>query len=111
MDANTYQIEAARTVPKDNTLQDALIICALGLSGEAGETTDLIKKIVYHGHTFDADHLVKELGDVLWYAAYLATTLGISLSYVMEMNIAKLKARYPEGFDAEKSINRKADDI
>jgi NTP pyrophosphatase (non-canonical NTP hydrolase) len=78
----------------------------LGLVGESGEVVDLIKKHVYHGHPLDSDKLLKELGDVLWYVAALATALDVELSEVAAKNIAKLTARYPEGFSSEASMNR-----
>jgi len=79
---------------------------ALGLTGEAGEVADLIKKEIFHGHKFKVEDLIKELGDVCWYLALTCHSIGVSLEYVMEQNIEKLKKRYPEGFSSEASINR-----
>lgn len=79
---------------------------ALGLTGEAGEVADLIKKHIFHGHDLDIDSLVKEIGDVCWYIALLCTAIGESMEWVMAKNIEKLKERYPEGFSSEASINR-----
>lgn len=79
---------------------------ALGLSGEAGEVADMIKKHIFHGHALNTDELVKELGDVLWYVALIAETIGKSLDTIAEVNIEKLKNRYPEGFTETASINR-----
>ena len=79
---------------------------ALGLTGEAGEVADLIKKEIFHGHNFKMEDLIKELGDVCWYLALLCNAIGVSLEEVMIKNIAKLKARYPEGFSESASINR-----
>lgn len=79
---------------------------ALGLTGEAGEVADMIKKYMFHGHSLNHGELVKELGDCAWYLALLCTALGISLEEVMIANIEKLKRRYPEGFSSEASINR-----
>lgn len=93
--------------------QTALIGAALGLTGEAGEFADLIKKIAYHAHPLDHethDKLVKELGDILWYVAMAATSLAVDMRTLAEGNLAKLKARYPEGFSTEKSLYRKAAD-
>ena len=84
---------------------------ALGLTGEAGEFADLIKKINFHGHAQDNDHLIKELGDVLWYVALAAQILGVDLETIMKKNIDKLLARYPDGFSEERSIHRAKDDI
>ena len=79
---------------------------ALGLTGEAGEVSDIIKKHVFHGHDLDTDELIKELGDCAWYIALICTALGVSLDTVLERNIEKLKKRYPEGFSSSASINR-----
>ncbi len=79
---------------------------ALGITGEAGEVADMIKKHVFHGHDLDIDSLVKEIGDVCWYVALLCTAIGVDMASVMEKNIEKLKTRYPEGFSEEASINR-----
>jgi NTP pyrophosphatase (non-canonical NTP hydrolase) len=59
----------------------------------------------------DFDHLAKELGDILWYVAETATAIGFDLDTIMQMNIDKLKARYPDGFSAEKSMHRKDGDV
>ena len=79
---------------------------ALGLTGEAGEVADMIKKHIFHGHNLDKEDLVKEIGDVCWYVALLTTAIGEDLESIMSKNIEKLKTRYPEGFSAEASINR-----
>lgn len=78
-----------------------------GLTGEAGEVADLIKKHFGHGHELDLTKVKKELGDVLWYLSQLAEQFGLSMDDVGEANIAKLKARYPDGFSEEASKNRK----
>lgn len=80
---------------------------ALGLTGEAGEVADQIKKLIFHGHDLDRDGLIKELGDVCWYLALLCHAIGVPLEEVMTLNIEKLKKRYPEGFSESASINRK----
>ena len=108
MTINDYQQEALRTA---SGACRSLANCAMGLSGEAGECTDIIKKHLFHGHALDVEHLAKELGDVAWYLAVSADALGISLEDIFQMTIDKLKARYPDGFDADRSINRAEDDI
>lgn len=80
-----------------------LACAALGLTGEAGEFADLIKKVAYHGHALDKVKAAKELGDVLWYLALAANRLGFGLDAIGAMNIAKLRERYPEGFTVEAS--------
>jgi NTP pyrophosphatase (non-canonical NTP hydrolase) len=101
-----YQILADRTRAHDLSDREALSMTALGLSGESGECADYVKKHLYHGHPLDRDKVVKELGDVLWYVAIMAKEVGVELSEVAEKNIAKLQARYPEGFSTERSLNR-----
>lgn len=106
MNLNTYQELAGRTHNTSLTQPEALTNYALGLTGEAGEVADEVKKHVFHGHELDQDELKKELGDVLWYIANLATVNGIDLSEIAECNIDKLRKRYPEGFNQADSINR-----
>lgn len=105
MNFTEYQINAVRTQPNGN-LQALLSNFSMGLAGEAGETVDYLKKVVFHGHKMDYKHIEKELGDVMWYIANIADVLEIDLQEVAEMNIEKLKARYPDGFSEEKSVNR-----
>ena len=83
----------------------------LGLSGESGECTDLLKKALFQGHTLDKRHFALELGDVAWYLALCADAIGYDLETIFQMNIDKLKARYPDGFDSELSQHRKENDI
>lgn len=73
----------------------ANLLGGLGISGEAGEVTDLIKKVEFHGARLDEDDLKKELGDVLWYLIVLASANGMTLSDIMERNVQKLCMRYP----------------
>lgn len=103
MNANDYQKAALRTA---NPKCKSLINCALGLTGEAGEFADMIKKHEFHGHELDRDAAIKELGDVLWYAAVAADVLGVSLGEVMRRNVEKLMQRYPNGFSTEDSVKR-----
>ena len=108
MTINQYQKEAMRTASgKCRSLEN----CAMGLAGEAGECTDIIKKHLFHDHELDREHLAKELGDVAWYIAVGAEVIGYDLETVLQMNVDKLRARYPDGFDAEKSQHRKAGDV
>lgn len=87
--------------------RDSCLNAALGLAGEAGETVDLIKKVIYHGHPFDADKLKKEIGDVLYYAMILAWSYDLNPDEIVELNVEKLKTRYGNQFCADKSLNRK----
>ena len=105
MTGSDYQILAARTINISNRT-DMLTEAAMGLAGESGECVDIVKKVQFQHHILDAEHLIEELGDVLWYIAEAATAIGCDLDYIMEINIEKLKRRYPNGFDSERSINR-----
>ena len=110
MTANEYQHKALRTAKgKDTTL--GLVNGVLGLCGESGECADMVKKHIFQGHEIDKEHLAKELGDVAWYIAITAHYLGYDLDTIFEMNINKLLARYPDGFDPERSLNRQEGDI
>lgn len=111
MTPNEYQKAALRTAPNTITFEDALNNVALGLTGEAGEFADIIKKHNYHNHPLDRLHAVKELGDIGWYLAVAAHHLGYTLEEVFNLNIEKLKARYPGGFDPERSQHREAGDV
>ena len=84
---------------------------ALGLSGEVGEFNDLLKKWVFHEKEIDVEHLKKELGDVMWYVAMMCHSFGWEMDDIMQMNIDKLKARYPKGFDVELANSRKEGDL
>lgn len=108
MELNRYQQLALRTAGHREDVQKTLINTALGLAGESGEVADIIKKTFYHGHLLDKGALYKELGDVLWYLAVMADALGYDLDEIAQANVDKLRARYPEGFSEERSINRKA---
>lgn len=105
---NEYQKLAMRTAnPECIELKNV----GLGIAGEAGEVADLIKKHLCHGHPLDKLKIMKELGDVAWYIALGCETLGVDMGSVLQMNINKLKARYPEGFDSNLSQHRKEGDV
>jgi NTP pyrophosphatase (non-canonical NTP hydrolase) len=105
MDANEYQRLCERTAGGD--VSDRITYTAMGLSGEAGEVLDETKKLLFHNHPYDRDRFLKELGDTAWYLAMCSLAHGFTLAEVMEANIEKLEERYPGGFSAEASINRK----
>jgi len=86
--------------------KDVLINGVMGLCGESGEAIDLVKKHLAQGHELDKEKLAKELGDIAWYLAETATAIGYSLEDILQMNIDKLRARYPDGFAVERSVNR-----
>ena len=110
MSPNEYQEKALRTENKD-CKYPRIINGVLGLTGEAGECADMVKKAYYQGHDIGREHFAKELGDVLWYIALCADSQGYTLEEIMEMNIAKLTARYPAGFNADESLHRKEGDV
>lgn len=118
MTPNEYQQEALRTeghFPEDADLvidEDELRLCQglMGLNGEAGEAIDIFKKHLFQGHELDLDHLARELGDVAWYLAVSADAIGYTLEEIFAINIEKLRARYPDGFEAERSLHRASED-
>lgn len=111
-DADAYQQNVLKYAPDHHDYLLNVIYAAMGMCGEAGEASELVKKYAYHGHTIDTEHLARELGDVLWYVSYLAYLFGYPLGKIMAMNQEKLAKRYPDGkFDAERSRNREEGDI
>lgn len=106
---NAYQKEAMRTAAglHGDLLQNGV----MGLCGESGECVDLVKKHLFQGHELDKEHLVKELGDVAWYLAVTAEAIGYDLNTILQMNVKKLRDRYPNAFDEERSKHRKKGDI
>lgn len=123
-----YQMNASRTndggstgrlwdkmVAVDNCLSGidigGVFNACLGLAGEVGEMNDMIKKWVFHEKDLDVIHLKKELGDVMWYVAMMCQSMDWNLDDILQMNVDKLKARYPEGFDVIKANNRQEGDV
>lgn len=118
MDLNEYQALSGRTEQSETAARESIYLGsnnantalllknALGLAGEAGETVEMIKKHVFHGKALDKDKLKKELGDVFWYLSQLGAAAGLTLEEIGSENIAKLKARYPEGYSHEASAAR-----
>lgn len=122
MNLDEYQALARTTasLEDDPTSIRQLATLSLGLAGEAaeflelamemavnaGKIADYFKKVIGHGHPLDRERVVKELGDNLWYNAMLADLLHIPLSEIAIENNRKLAARYPKGFDPERSLNR-----
>ena len=106
MTINEYQKLAMTTLNPQLDKKDVLINGVMGLCGESGEAIDIVKKWLAQGHDLDREKLGKELGDIAWYLAETAYALDIPLEDILQANIEKLRKRYPEGFDAEKSIHR-----
>ena len=111
MTPNDYQQAALRTAPGDLPPERLLLNGLMGLNGEAGEAIDILKKHLFQGHELDTAHMAKELGDVAWYLAVSAQALGFDLETILQMNVEKLKARYPHGFNAGHSQHRSSGDI
>ena len=92
-----------------------LMTAAFGMSAEAGEFTEVVKKIILQGKPYTEEnifHMKRELGDLCWYLAQACMALDISFEQVLEMNYEKLSARYPEGtFDVYRSENRVEGDL
>lgn len=127
MTGNKYQKYAMRT--NDGKSTDRLIYLAsimnrhgvedygglingcLGLAGESGEVLDLVKKSTFHEKELDIEHFKKEIGDVMWYVAMICESAGFSLDDVMQTNVDKLMARYPDGFDTYRANHRQKGDI
>ncbi len=106
MTLNEYQAAALKPARKDLSHEMSLATRTLGLTGEAGEVADHVKKALGHGHPLDRAKLAKELGDTLWYIAALAEELGLCLDDIATGNIRKLEARYPDGFSTQASLER-----
>ena len=106
MTINEYQKLAMTTLNPALDRKDVLINGVMGLCGESGEAIDIVKKWLAQGHELDREKLAKELGDVAWYLAETAWALDIPLEEILQANIDKLKKRYPQGFDSNRSVHR-----
>ena len=104
-------VRLADTINEMETDVGSLLMGCLGLAGESGELLDLFKKWIFHRKPLEEEHAKKELGDVMWYVAEIAHSMGWDLDEVMQMNVDKLKARYPQGFSTELSNHRKVGDV
>ena len=110
MTGNEYQKLAARTINHGLSMIEKEYHAIHGMVGEIGEIHSIYQK-AYQGHSVEEDHLKKEVGDLLWFIAEYCTACGWSLEEIMELNIAKLRARYPAGFDEDHSLHRVSGDI
>ena len=94
---------------------ERLLTAAVGMCAEAGEFTEVVKKIIFQGKPVNEEnmfHLKRELGDIMWYVAQACMGLNVSFNEIVEMNVEKLVARYPGGeFDVHYSENRKEGDL
>lgn len=105
-----YQELASRTINKELTEEEQEMHALHGLVGEIGELHSLYQKL-YQGHTFDERHAMSELSDMMWFIAEYCTAMGWNIDDVMQYNIDKLIARYPDGFETDKSLHRAEGDI
>lgn len=110
MRANEYQKLAARTINQKLSTREVRNHALHGMVGEIGEIHSLHQK-VYQGHDLDEEHEKKEVGDLLWFIAEYCTANYWDMGDIMQMNIDKLKARFPAGFEVEKSLHRKEGDV
>lgn len=114
MDATTYVEMSKATDVQDYTpvmerireLPPELLHAMLGITSESGEVADQFKRHLIYGKELDTINLMEEIGDLFWYCAILSKFIGIPFETIMERNIAKLKARYPEKFTKDSAINR-----
>jgi len=94
---------------------ERLLTAAVGMSAESGEFTEIVKKMIFQGKPVNDDnlfHLKRELGDIMWYVAQACMALDTDFNEIIEMNVDKLKSRYPGGeFDVHFSENRKDGDV
>ena len=110
MTGNEYQRLASRTIRADMTGAETEYHALHGMVSEIGELHSIYQKR-YQGHYDTEEHRMKEVGDLLWFIAEYCTVRGWQLEDVMQMNIDKLRARFPEGFDVEHSLHRKEGDV
>lgn len=105
MNLDTYQALALRTAkPLDD--RDNLVHAALGLTGEAGEFADCIKKHLVYGQPLNHANAMEELGDIMWFVALACHALEVPIEHVAQMNIDKLAARYPEKYTDQLAAQR-----
>lgn len=115
MNNEDYVSEALRTEGSYSAVNQRLssnarlMHAALGLVTESAEFTDALKKHIYYGKPADAVNLKEELGDIFWYLAIATVELGVSFEDIMDANIMKLRARFPDKFSEDKAINRDVD--
>lgn len=91
-----------------------LLTASVGLASESGEFSEIVKKVIFQGKELNVDvryHMLRELGDICWYLANAANALGADLEEIVKMNVTKLEARYPNGFEVSRSENRAKGDI
>ena len=106
--------DALDSIEEKGIAPERILTASIGMASEAGEFSDIIKKIVFQGKEVNEEtirHLKLEIGDVMWYIAQACMGLNVSLEEVIRMNIEKLEKRYPGGFDKIKSNNKDSKDL
>jgi len=106
--------DALDSIEEKGIAPERILTASIGMASEAGEFSDIIKKIVFQGKEVNEEtirHLKLEIGDVMWYIAQACMALNVSLEEVIRMNIEKLEKRYPGGFDKIKSNNKDSKDL
>lgn len=118
MNSKDYQENALKTEANDfdvigprlnHTKSIRLLHAGMGMTTEAGEFIDQLKKHLFYGKTLDEVNLGEEIGDLLWYIAIAADELNMDISQIMQTNIDKLKARFPDKFTEHDAQNRDLD--
>lgn len=107
MTMNEYQEEAKRTINPMLSHNQKVNHALFGMASEVGEIQGIYQKL-YQGHGLNAEEMAKELGDLLWFIAEYCTVHGFELEEIAQMNIDKLRRRYPFGFDTERSLHRES---
>jgi NTP pyrophosphatase (non-canonical NTP hydrolase) len=97
-----YREEVIRAANPEMDQDSMLLNGVMGLSGEAGEVIEHVKKKLFHGKDLDKHALIKELGDVRWYLELISISLGVSMAEVERLNVEKLRLRYPNGFEVKR---------
>lgn len=111
MNLKEYQKGVLRTSAEQRDKVEMAKMAVFGIAGELGEVTEPLKKFLWHGHELPPrEKMTKEMGDVMYYIALLAESLGLDMQEIIDTNHEKLKKRYPDGFSSQKSLNRATGD-
>lgn len=106
MEIREFQRLSTRTLNKELNKEQQVSNMIFGANGELGEVTDILKKHLYQGHRIDKQHLAEEIGDTLFYIVNLCTVYNLDVEDILQKNVDKLRKRFPNGFEADRSINR-----
>ena len=106
MNIRDFQTLSVRTMNKELTKEQQISNTVFGANGELGEVTDILKKYLYQGHRINKQHLAEEIGDTLFYIVNLCTLFNLDIEDILQGNVDKLRKRFPNGFEVDRSINR-----